>query len=145
MFEIEKERQKERLRCASPAVNTSRPQSSAYRRPIQPPPVTQRDREIARANTVFLARLRRIRGGPSQIDHHPPYAMYDRNRFLKEQERRHNQLEAENAVMLNRLCQTVTYYPTKRAEESFAKNRIIFERIRRYEDTDEDMEEDEYD
>lgn len=94
-------------------------------------------------NTFFFDRVYHRRQEPSQIDHHriiPPNfsvvsrsAAYKRRKELKE-----DVIELENDLKEQRIRETPTYYPTWKAEEQFEEHCEIKERIRQYEDTDED-------
>lgn len=142
MLEIQKQRERDRIRSASPAVDSKLPYSDRYRRPIQPPPITARDKEIEYENVLYFQRLDRMKREPSSIDHHAPRKVYEKEFFTAQARAlERERVEEENEKIMDRLLNTQTCYPTSRAEEQYAKNRVIAERIRRYEDTDEDEDE----
>lgn len=94
-------------------------------------------------NTFFFDRVYRRRQEPSRIDHHqfipPNFSEASRSTANKrKKELREDELEQENDLKEQRIRETTTHYPVWKAEEEFEEHCEIKERIRQYEDTDED-------
>eukprot|EP00796_Vickermania_ingenoplastis_P009387 gene9387-6606_t len=131
----------ERLKQTPAKTDSSLPYSNRYRRPIQTPAVTtiKRDAAIEKENVYYYQHLDRMYAEPSVIDHHKPRDMHRNEIFmLRAREAERERVEEENIGVMQRILNTQTCYPVAKTEESYAANRVIANRIRRYEDTDED-------
>lgn len=133
--EQEYKKYRSRVVNATAAVDSSLPYSTRYRRGIKPPPITAADKAIARNNVFYFDRLDQLSEEPSSIDHHTPRKTYEKEFFTQQaRDLEHERIEEENVEIMERILNTQTCYPLEKSEEAFAKNRVIAERIRRYED-----------